>query len=154
MGVSEDMMRLALEQARLALDEGEMPVGAVVADGVRVVALGHNRRERAKDPTAHAEIVALRCAARAVGDWRLSGLTLYVTLEPCPMCAGAIVLSRVERVVFGAYDRAAGCAGSVYRLTEDRHFNHFAPAEGGVLEAECAALIDRFFRGNRRESQR
>lgn len=147
----EKMMRLALEQARLALEADEMPVGALVCDGDRVVACGHNERERTKDPSAHAEIVAIRRAAALLGDWRLNGLTLYVTLEPCPMCAGAIVQSRLARVVFGAYDSQAGCAGSRYRLTEERGFNHFAPATGGVLRGECEALMKLFFCRDRRD---
>lgn len=146
----EKMMRLALDQARLALDAGEMPVGAIVADGERVISSGHNERERTKDPCAHAEIVAIRRAAVLASDWRLNGLTLYVTLEPCPMCAGAIVQSRIARVVFGAYDPQSGCAGSRYRLTEDRCFNHFAPATGGVLADECEALLKLFFCRDRR----
>lgn len=143
-------MRQALIEARLALDEGELPVGAVIADGDRIIARAHNGRERLSDPTAHAEILAMRRAAQVLGDWRLTGLTLYVTLEPCPMCAGAIVQSRIARVVFGAHDRAQGCAGSRYRLTEDSAFNHFAPATGGVLGEACAGLLHCFFRRDRR----
>ena len=135
------MMRLALEQARLALEEGEIPVGAVIAREGEVLCAARNTREKTGDPTGHAEINALREAARLLGRWRLNGCTLYVTLEPCCMCAGAIVQSRLERVVFGAYDEQAGCCGSLYRITEDPAFNHFAMAEGGLMADECAAML-------------
>ena len=149
----EKMMREALAEAHLALAEGEMPVGAVIARSGEIIARGHNLREATKDPTDHAEIVAIRKAAEVVGDWRLKGLTLYVTLEPCPMCAGAITMARLDRVVFGAYDNAAGCAGSHYRLTEDTAFNHFTKATGGVMQQECAALLTAFFRRDRRDER-
>lgn len=149
MPLSEIMMREALSEAGLALALGELPVGAVIADGDGIVARAHNQRERLGDPTAHAEILAIRRAAEAVGGWRLGGLTLYVTLEPCPMCAGAIVYSRLSAVVFGARDPKAGCCGSLYRITEDPSFNHFAPATGGVLEQDCQALLAAFFQGRR-----
>lgn len=141
----ESMMREALHEAHRALRAGEMPVGAVVARGDEIVARAHNERERTGDPTAHAEVLALRRAAEAIGAWRLGGCTLYVTLEPCAMCAGAIVQARIDRVVYGASDRQAGCAGSVYRLTEDPAFTHYAPSDAHVLEAECEALIHEFF---------
>ena len=131
----EEMMAQALEQAYLALAEGETR--------------GRNRRETEKDPTAHAEMEAIRAAARATGDWRLTGCELYVTLEPCPMCAGAIVQARLARVVYGAADPRQGCAGSVYRVTEDPAFTHFCPADGGVLEKECRAVLDEFFKNAR-----
>ena len=142
-------MRIALEEARLALDEGEVPVGAVLARGGEVLCRAHNLRERTGDPTAHAEVLALRAAAARLGDWRLSGLTLYVTLEPCAMCAGAILNARLERVVFGAYDAQRGCCASVYRLTEDPAFNAFVPSAGGVLERECAELLEEFMHARR-----
>ena len=138
-------MRAALEEARRALAEGEMPVGCAIVRGGELLAVGRNLREQSGDPTAHAEIVAIRRAARELGDWRLTGCTLYVTLEPCPMCAGAISQSRVSRLVYGAADAKYGCAGSVYRIPEDPAFNHFCKSEGGVLAQECAALIDGFF---------
>ena len=144
-----DFMLEALAQAQKAENTGEMPVGCVIVKDGRIIARGHNEREISHDPTAHAEIVAIRRAAKALGSWRLNGCALYVTLEPCPMCAGAIVQSRVEKLVFGAYDDAAGCAGSVYRITEDPAFNHFCKAEGGVMEGECKAMIDGFFAGKR-----
>lgn len=147
--MEERMMALALKQARLALAAGEIPVGAVIARGDAVIAAAHNRRELDRDPTAHAEMVAIRQAARALGGRRLTGCTLYVTLEPCPMCAGAIVMAGLDRVVYGASDPQQGCTGSVYRITEDPAFSHFCPADGGVLAEECRALLESFFRGAR-----
>ena len=147
--MEERMMALALEQAQLALAAGEIPVGAVIARGDAVIAAAHNRRELDKDPTAHAEVVAIRQAARALGGRRLTGCTLYVTLEPCPMCAGAIVMAGLDRVVYGASDPQQGCTGSVYRITEDPAFSHFCPADGGVLAEECRALLEAFFRSAR-----
>ena len=143
------MMRFALEEARIAFAEGEIPVGAVVADGERVLARAHNRRETDADPCAHAEILALRKAAAHLGRWRLQGLTLYVTLEPCPMCAGAAEMSGLARVVYGARDAQYGCCGSVYRLSEDPAFPTYCPADGGVLADECAALVRQFFQNRR-----
>lgn len=143
------MMRFALEEARIAFAEGEIPVGAVVADGERVLARAHNRRETDADPCSHAEILALRKAAAHLGRWRLQGLTLYVTLEPCPMCAGAAEMSGLARVVYGAKDAQYGCCGSVYRLTEDPAFPTYCPADGGVLADECAALVRQFFQNRR-----
>ena len=149
----EALMKIALEEARRALAEGELPVGAVVARNGEIVATGRNRREAAADPTAHAEIEAIRAAARALGGWRLTGCTLYVTLEPCAMCAGAFVAARLERVVFGAADPAAGCCGSVYRITEDPAFTHFARADGGVLAESCQALLSDFFAEHRKREE-
>ena len=150
MNRDEQMMRLALEQAQAARDAGEIPVGAVIARGDEVIALGHNRRELDGDPTAHAEVVAIRAAAKRLGGRRLSGCTLYVTLEPCPMCAGAIVMAGLQRVVYGAADPKQGCTGSVYRITEDPAFTHYCPADGGLLADECAAVLDEFFEGKRK----
>lgn len=144
-----EMMVQALEEAALALAEGEMPVGCVIVRDGKIIARGHNLREQTLDPTAHAEIVAIRRAAEALGNWRLDGCTLYVTLEPCPMCAGAISQARIGRLVYGASDEKYGCAGSVYRIPEDPAFGHFCKSDGGVLEAECAALVKRFFAGKR-----
>ena len=139
----------ALEQARLALALGEVPVGAVVVrDGERLSAAA-NRTLTAADPTAHAEVLALRAAAAAIGEWRLSGCTLYVTLEPCAMCAGALVLARVERVVFGAWDDKAGMAGSVGDLLRHPRLNHRPQVLGGVRAAECGQLLQEFFRTRR-----
>jgi tRNA(adenine34) deaminase len=142
-------MALALAQARAASDEGEVPVGAVALVGGHVVAARHNERERSADPTAHAEILALRDAAAALGGWRLPVLTLVVTLEPCPMCAGALVAARVGRVVFGASDPRAGACGSLYNLCTDPRLNHELEVTGGVGSAECASLLSSFFAGRR-----
>ena len=141
----EAAIELALEQARQAAAAGEVPVGAVVIVDGQVLAARHNEREAANDPTAHAEILALRDAAAAVGDWRLSGATLATTLEPCPMCAGAVLAARVPRVVFGAYDPKAGATATLYNLLVDPRFNHSAEVVGGVREAECGALLSEFF---------
>ncbi|MEU0783227.1 tRNA adenosine(34) deaminase TadA [Streptomyces sp. NPDC006173] len=141
-------MRLALDEARLAVRDGDVPVGAVVLapDGTTVLAAGHNEREATGDPTAHAEVLALRKAAARLGEWRLTGCTLVVTLEPCTMCAGALVQSRVERVVYGARDEKAGATGSVWDVVRDRRLNHRPEVVGGVLAVESAALLTDFFR--------
>ena len=145
----ERMMRLALEAAGQAAQRGEVPVGAVVARDDEVLAVCGNTREQNFDPAGHAEINALREAARKTGDWRLTGCTLYVTLEPCPMCAGALSQARISRVVFGAYDEAGGCCGSVYRIPEDPAFTWYTPCEGGCLRAECEALWQDTFASQR-----
>lgn len=142
-------MLSAMEQAKLALDEGEVPVGAVVVSGGEIVALAHNERESQCDPTAHAEILALRRAAKALGRRRLSGCRLYVTLEPCPMCAGAIVMSGIDAVYYGAFDEKAGCAGSLYAIPEDNAFGKVIPCTGGLMETACKALLDEFFEAKR-----
>jgi tRNA(adenine34) deaminase len=139
-------MRRALDEARSSLRSGDVPIGAVVLDAAgEVVGQGHNVRERDGDPTGHAELVAVRRAAEAVGGWRLSGCTLVVTLEPCTMCAGAIVLSRLDRLVFGAFDPKAGAVGSLWDVVRDRRLNHRPEVVSGVLADECAALLDDFF---------
>jgi tRNA(adenine34) deaminase len=139
-------MRAALDQARQARESGDVPIGAVVLDATgSVIAGGHNVRERDGDPTAHAELVAVRRAAGVVGEWRLSGCTLVVTLEPCTMCAGAIVLSRLDRLVFGAYDDKAGAVGSLWDVVRDRRLNHRPEVLGGVLLDDCRSLLDDFF---------
>jgi tRNA(adenine34) deaminase len=143
-------MRLALEEARTAAARGDVPIGAVVLDpSGDVLSRGHNVREAEGDPTGHAEVVALRAAARARGEWRLAGCTLVVTLEPCTMCAGATVLSRVDRLVFGAYDDRAGAVGSLWDVVRDRRLNHRPEVLGGVLAADSTALLDAFFAGQR-----
>ena len=149
----EIFMKEALAEAKKAMDKGEIPVGAVVVLGGEVIGRGHNLREATGDPTAHAEMLALREAARAIGHWRLIGCTLYVTLEPCPMCAGAVINARVDRVCFGAFDPKAGCCGTLYDLTGERKFNHHPDVAGGVLNDECAALIKEFF-SKRRAAQK
>jgi tRNA(adenine34) deaminase len=143
-------MRAALDHAASAATWDDVPIGAVVvsADGA-VLASGSNVRERDGDPTGHAEIVALRAAAAALGEWRLPGCTLVVTLEPCTMCAGAAVLARVDRVVFGAYDEKAGAVGSLWDVVRDRRLNHRPEVIGGVLAQESAALLEEFFRTHR-----
>ena len=149
-GVPHDRwMRLALEEARAAAAEDEVPVGAIVIAGGRVIASAHNQHERLADPTAHAEMIALTQAAAAVGSWRLEGCTLYVTLEPCPMCAGAILQARVPRVVWGAADPKAGAVESLYRLFEDPRLNHRVDHVGRVLADECGRILSEFFRGKR-----
>ena len=143
-------MAAALAEARAALDTGDVPVGAVVIDASgTVIARGRNRREADGDPTAHAEIVAIRAAARSVGDWRLDGLTLVVTLEPCTMCAGAITAARLGRVVFGGADPRAGAVGSLWDVVRDRRLAHRPEVIGGVLAADCAALLRDFFTARR-----
>ena len=146
MGLSDDAaMQIALEEARAALAHGDVPVGAVVLlDGV-VIARRHNEREATNDPTAHAELLALRDAAEHVGAWRLDGATLVVTLEPCPMCAGALLNARVARLVFGADDPKAGACGSLYNFCADARLNHELPVSPGVRADECARLLVQFF---------
>ncbi|KAF0220876.1 MAG: zinc-binding CMP/dCMP [Geobacteraceae bacterium] len=147
-------MGIALREAEKAGDRGEVPIGAVVVrDGV-AIAKGHNLREANKDPSAHAEMIAIRKAAKRLGDWRLTGTTLYVTLEPCIMCVGAIVLARIERVVFGCYDPKAGAAGSLYDLSNDKRLNHRFALDAGVREAECAAILSDFFAALRARKKR
>ena len=139
-------MRLALEEARACLEWGDVPVGAVVVRGGEVVAGAGNERERRADPTAHAEILALRRAGSALGSWRLEGCALYATVEPCAMCAGALVWARVDRLVFGAVDPKAGFAGSLGDLVRDPRLNHRLEVTSGVLEDECGELVREFFR--------
>jgi tRNA(adenine34) deaminase len=145
-----EWMREALADARRALDTGDVPVAAIVLDDVgRVLGAGRNEREARQDPTAHAEVLALRRAAETTGDWHLSGATLVVTLEPCVMCAGAILSARVPTVVFGAWDDKAGAAGSVYDVLRDRRLNHRVEVYGGVEQHACAALLEQFFADRR-----
>jgi tRNA(adenine34) deaminase len=146
----EHWMRLALDQARLALDRGEVPVGAVLLDenGFQVAA-DHNRREELADPTAHAEMLVLSSAARAAGDWRLVGHTLYVTLEPCPMCAGAAVAARLGALVYGAADPKAGAAWSLYNIPQDVRLNHRTEMRQGILATEASEILSRFFERRR-----
>jgi tRNA(adenine34) deaminase len=152
--LAERMMELAIERAREAERHGDVPIGAVIARGEEVLAAAGNERELRADPTAHAEILAIRAAAEALGGWRLPGTTLYVTLEPCAMCAGAIVLARIPSVVFGAPDPKAGAAGSVLDVLDEPALNHRPEVTGGVLEAECAALLREFFAARRSGSAR
>jgi tRNA(adenine34) deaminase len=143
-------MDRALAEAKLALDHDDVPVGAIVVHDGEVVAAAHNRREADADPTAHAEILALREAARARGSWRLDGATLYVTLEPCAMCAGALVLARIDRVVFGADDPKAGAVGALWDIPRDPRLNHNVEVVRGVRGEECSRLLRSFFAARRR----
>jgi len=146
----EDSMRLALREAARAPCHADVPVGAVVIDQAgTVVGRGHNERELSRDPTAHAEMLAIRSAAVRRGQWRLAGCTLVVTLEPCAMCAGAIVLSRLDRVVFGAFDAKAGAVGSLWDIVRDRRLNHRPEVVAGVLEEECGVLLSDWFTQHR-----
>jgi tRNA(adenine34) deaminase len=142
-------MELALAEARTAAREGEVPVGAVTLVDGRVIASRHNERERSADPTAHAEMLALRDTAAVVGNWRLSDVTLVVTLEPCPMCAGALVAARVGRLIYGASDPRAGACGTLYNLCADPRLNHELAVTDGVRADECAALLTSFFAAKR-----
>jgi tRNA(adenine34) deaminase len=142
-------MMEAIRQAQAAAAEDEVPVGAVIFRDGKILAQAHNGREQLRDPTAHAEMLAITQAASAVADWRLEGCTLYVTLEPCPMCAGAIVLARIPRVVFGATDPKAGAVRSLYRLLDDPRLNHRCEIVEGVMAQECGALLTEFFAAKR-----
>jgi tRNA(adenine34) deaminase len=147
----ERLMRRAIREAELALAHDDVPVGAiVVGPGGELLGAGHNEREQLQDPSAHAELLAIRAAAAEVGSWRLLDTTLYVTLEPCPMCAGAIVLARIPRVVYGTADPKAGAAGSVLDILAEPRLNHRPEVTGGVLQPECAALLLDFFAARRR----
>src|SRR4029079_15709842 len=151
----DEFMRHALREAEAAQAEDEVPIGAIVvyddptSDSPRVIAAAHNQREQLRDPTAHAEMIAITQAAQALSNWRLERCTLYVTLEPCPMCAGAIVLARIPRVVYGAADPKAGAANTLYRLLDDSRLNHRAEVIGGVLGERCGRMLSQFFAGRR-----
>ena len=147
---SDYFMRLALQEAEAAADENEVPVGAVIVHGERnVIASDHNRREQLRDPTAHAEMLAITQAAEALGSWRLDDCTLYVTLEPCPMCAGAIVLARIPRVVYGAADSKSGAVQSIYTLLNDARLNHQCSVISGILSEPCGQVLSQFFQRQR-----
>jgi len=145
----EAFMRLALAEAEAAAADGEVPVGCLVVHDGRIIGRGRNARQRLKDPTAHAEMVAITAAASALGDWRLEGCTLYVTLEPCPMCMGACLNARIPRVVYGASEPKAGACGSIVDLRAPPGFNHRVEVLGGILAPACAELLVRFFRSRR-----
>ena len=138
-------MHAALEQARQAFDEGEVPIGAVIVHNDRIIGAAGNQREQLRDPTAHAEMIAITQAAESLGSWRLLDCTLYVTLEPCPMCAGAIVQARILTVVYGTIDEKAGACHTLYQITNDPRLNHRATVIGGVLQEECRQLLRDFF---------
>ncbi len=146
----EHYMQLAIRQALQAYEEGEVPVGAIVVRHQRVVGAAHNQREQLRDPTAHAEMIAITQAAESLGDWRLEQCRLYVTLEPCPMCAGAILQARIPHVIFGAADPKAGAVTTLFQLLEDSRLNHRATITAGVLARECGELLSQFFVEQRR----
>ena len=145
----DQYMKRALDQAICGFDQDEVPVGAVIVHEDRIIAEAHNQRESLHDPTAHAEMVAITQAAAVLGSWRLEGCTLYVTLEPCPMCAGAVVQARIPFVVYGARDPRAGACHSLYQITADARLNHQAAVLGGVMEEDCRAILQEFFRQRR-----
>ena len=147
--MDSDFMREALAEAQKAFHLDEVPIGAVVVKNGEIIGRGHNLRERKKDPTLHAEIVAIKQAAATLGGWRLTDCDLYVTIEPCPMCAGAILQARIRRLIFGARDPKAGCAGSLYNLLEDTRFNHRTEVTEGILKDSCALIIKEYFRQKR-----
>lgn len=147
--LDEIFMRLALQEAERAAEAGEIPIGAVVVKEGGIVGTGFNRRETRHDPTAHAEVLAIQRAAKALGRWRLTGCTLYATIEPCPMCAGAAVLARVDRLVYGAADPKGGAVGSLYDIARDPRLNHRIDVVSGVLETDCANIMRSFFRSLR-----
>ena len=144
--MEEKFMREAIKQAKKAAAIGEAPIGAVIVRDGKIIARGYNKRETKKNALLHAEIIAINKACKALGGWRLPGCDMYVTLEPCPMCAGAIINARIENVYFGAYDKKAGCGGSVTNLFESGMFNHDVNVTGGIEEEECASLLSSFFK--------
>jgi tRNA(adenine34) deaminase len=150
--IDERYMRLALDAALVAQENGDVPIGTVIVHEGRVIAKAYNQREQLKDPTAHAEIIALTQAATALGMWRLHGGTIYVTLEPCPMCAGALVLARLDRLVYGCPDPKTGACGSLYDIVRDGRLNHRLEVTTGVLAGDCTGLLQDFFRRRRRNN--
>ncbi len=148
--MDESMMLRALAEAAIAEREGEVPVGAVIVHDEQIIAAAHNQREQLRDPTAHAEMIAITQAAESLGSWRLSGCTLYVTLEPCPMCAGAIVQARIPRIVYGASDPKAGAVDTLYQVLSDTRLNHQAEIIRGLLADQCGMMLTRFFQEQRR----
>lgn len=146
-------MRMAIDQAFLAEEKGDVPIGAVITYQGRIVAKAHNQRQLLNDPTAHAEMIALTQAAEAIGNWRLHGCTIYVTLEPCSMCAGALVLARIDRLVFGTDDPKAGACGSLYNIVQDSRLNHRVEINAGVLAEDCKAQLQAFFQRRREEKR-
>lgn len=153
MRTDKDYMRLAIKEAQKSQALGEVPIGAVIVKNDQVIAHAHNLRESLQLPTAHAEHIAIERASKVVGSWRLEECTLYVTLEPCVMCAGAIVMSRIPRVVYGAVDPKGGCTGSLMNLLEQTQFNHRAIVESGILENECSTLLRDFFKNIRQQKK-
>lgn len=149
--MEEEFMQQAIDEAKKALENGDVPVGALIVKDGRIIASAYNRREADRDATAHAEVLAIRAACRQLGRWNLSDCELYVTLEPCAMCAGAIVYARLKKVCFGAYDLRFGCAGTVHNLVCDPALNHRAAIKGGVLEEQCKKLLVDFFADKRKK---
>lgn len=150
----EKYMKEALKQAKKAAAIGEVPIGCVIVYQDKIIARGYNRRNTEKSTLAHAEIIAVKKAGKKLGDWRLEGCTMYVTLEPCPMCAGAIVQARIPRVVIGAMNPKAGCAGSIIDLLQERQFNHMAEKTTGVLLEECSGIMKEFFKNLREKKKK
>ncbi len=148
----ERFMRMAVEAAKIAQDNGDVPIGAVIVHKDQIIAKAYNQREQLQDPTAHAEIIALTQAAAALESWRLDDCTMYVTLEPCPMCAGALVLARMARLVYGCPDPKTGACGSLYNIVQDNRLNHRVEVTAGVLANECSALLTEFFEKRRAEN--
>jgi tRNA(adenine34) deaminase len=148
--IKEKYMREAVKQAEKAFLKDEVPVGCVIVRNGKIIARAYNQREKLQDATAHAEILCIKKACKKTGNYRLCGCEMFVTLEPCPMCAGAIINSRIDKVYFGAYDEKAGCCGTLYSLVSDGKFNHKAEIEGGILEKESVALLKKFFASKRK----
>jgi tRNA(adenine34) deaminase len=146
-------MQVAIDQAEIARQNGDVPVGAVIVRQGRLIAKAYNQRQQLNDPTAHAEIIALTQAAEAVGSWRLEGCTIYVTLEPCTMCAGALVLARIDRLVYGCEDPKAGACGSLYNIVQDERLNHQLEVTSGIMEDECRRQLQEFFTNRRVENK-
>jgi tRNA(adenine34) deaminase len=152
--IDEQYMRIAIDQARIAEENGDVPIGAVIVHNNTIIAKAYNQREQLQDPTAHAEIIALTQAAAALENWHLNGCTMYVTLEPCCMCAGALVLARVDRLVYGCDDPKAGAVKSLYNIVQDGRLNHRVEVTAGVLADECSQLLQKFFERRRIEDSK
>jgi tRNA(adenine34) deaminase len=148
----EQYMRIAVDEAKIAQENGDVPIGAVIVHNNQIIGKAYNQREQLKDPTAHAEIIALTQAAAALQSWRLTGCTMYVTLEPCPMCAGALVLARIDRLVYGCDDPKTGACKSLYNIVQDERLNHRLEVTTGVLADECSKLLQDFFQHRRTEN--
>lgn len=147
--MEKKFMTAAIREAMKAAAEDEVPIGVVIVKDGKIIARGHNTRQKTQNAVNHAEIIAIQKACKKVGSWRLEDCDLYATLEPCPMCAGACINARIANVYFGAYDPKAGCCGTLYNLTADRRFNHRPAVEGGIMEQECAKLLSDFFKNKR-----
>ena len=148
--MEKKFMKLAMKEAQKAFDKDEVPVGCVIVKEGKVIARGHNARQKTQNALKHAEMIAIEKACKNVGSWRLEECDLYVTLEPCPMCAGACINARIKNIFFGAYDPKAGCCGTLYDLPSDKRFNHRPNVEGGILKEECAQMLSSFFKNKRK----